>query len=412
MKLKKIILFMSLFIIFFTSISFGTTEIDINAEAGLLVEVSTGKVLYEKNAYKKMYPASTTKILTAILVLENCNLDDIVTVSRSALSNIPQGYVTCNLQAGEEISVKDLLYALMVPSANDAAFVLAEHVGGSVENFANMMNKKAEEIGCTGTHFVNPNGIHDDNHYTTAYDLYLMANYAMKNDTFKDIVSTTNYILPLTNKYNSNDRVLTTTNDLLKKNSKNYYYKYAIGIKTGHTTEAGNCLVAESSKDDFNLISVVLNGRTNSDGLNDRYIDTINLFDYGYENYIFSNIIEKNSIITSIDVSNATKDTKNLDLIADNTITALHDNSLDLNTLKPDIHLNEDISAPISIGDKIGTATYTVDNTEYTVNLLANSNVEKDISFYIIICIVGILLLFISLHIMKKSKKKKNNRKK
>ena len=352
MKLKFFLL-MIIFILINSTISFAETDIDISAEAGLLVEVSTGKILYEKNAYKKMYPASTTKILTAILVIENCNLEtDIATVSESALSNIPTGYVTCNLQVGEKISVKDLLYALMIPSANDAAYVLAEHVGGTVEGFSDMMNKKAEEIGCTGTHFVNPNGIHDDDHYTTAHDLYLMANYAMKNETFREIVSITKYTLPVTNKYQLEDRVLSTTNDLLKTNSR-YYYESAIGIKTGHTTQAGNCLVSESSKNGLDFISVILNGGVTDNGLNTRYTESIKLFDYGYSNYIFSNIVTQNTVITSIEVENASKDTKNLDLIIDTDINALHKKDLDISIITPEITLNEKILAPIIKGEKL-----------------------------------------------------------
>lgn len=412
MNLKhKLILLITLFILCTNSVSFASNDIDINSEAGLLIEVSTGKILYEKNAYKKMYPASTTKILTAILVLEKCNLDDIVTVSETAISNIPSGYVTCNLQIGEKISIKDLLYALMVPSANDAAFVLAEHVGGSVEEFSDMMNEKAKEIGCTGTHFVNPNGIHDENHYTTAYDLYLMANYAMKNDIFREIVATTEYTLPSTNKYEGTDRKLVTTNDLLKSNSRNYYYESTIGIKTGHTTQAGNCLVAQSSKDNFDFISVVLNGGVTSSGLNDRYMDTITLFDYGYDNYTFSDIVKEKSIIKSIEVENGTKDTKNLDLIAESNINALHNKNLDFNTITPEITLNENISAPIVSGEKLGMAKYTIEGTEYTVNLLANSDVDKKIDLYVILLITGVLLLFISSIIMKKNKRKKHRRK-
>lgn len=412
MKLRyKLILLVTIFIAFLNSTSFATNNIDINSEAGLLIEVSTGKILYEKNAYKKMFPASTTKILTAILVIENCNLDDIVTVSESALSDIPDGYVTCNLQVGEKLSVKDLLYALMVPSANDAAYVLAEYVGQSVEGFSTMMNEKAKEIGCTGTHFVNPNGIHNDNHYTTAYDLYLMANYAMKNDIFKNIVSTTEYTLPSTNKYEFNDRLLETTNDLLKSNSRNYYYENAIGIKTGTTKQAGNCLVAEASRNGLEFISVTLNGGKNDYGLNDRYIDTIQLLDYGYNNYTFSNVITKNSIITSIEVENATKDTKTLDLVIDSNINALHNKNLDLSTITPEIKFNEKISAPIIAGEKLGTVKYNIEGTEYYANLLANSNVKEKINLYLVLLIIGILLLSISIIIMRKNKRKKHRRK-
>ena len=190
-NLKKTftLIFISLFILILSTTTYAAEEISIRSGAGLLVERSQDRVLFEKNAYKKMYPASTTKILTAIVVLENTNLSDMATISQNALETIPNGYVTCNLQIGEELSVRDLMYALMVKSANDAAVVLAEHVAGSVENFSNMMNQKAKDIGCKNTHFVNPNGIHADNHYTTAYDLYLMAEYALTfehNNEFKE----------------------------------------------------------------------------------------------------------------------------------------------------------------------------------------------------------------------------------
>ena len=183
LKLKKILLLFFM-LISISSLAFAA-ELNLNSEAAILVEVSTGRILYEKNSTKQLYPASTTKILTAILVLENCDLDEKVTVRETALNNIPSGYVTCNLQIGEQLTVNDLLYALMIPSANDAAYVLAEHVGGSVEGFSAMMNDKARALGCKTTHFVNPNGIHDDSHYSTAYDLYLIADYAMKNETFR-----------------------------------------------------------------------------------------------------------------------------------------------------------------------------------------------------------------------------------
>jgi len=153
-----------------------------------------------------MYPASLTKVLTAIIVLENCKLEEVVTASYDAVMGVEFGYVTVNLQVGEELKVEELLNVLMVASANDAAIILAEYVAGSVEEFSTLMNKKAEEIGCLNSNFVNPNGIHDENHYSTAYDLALITQYAMKNDTFREIVKKTYYILPATNKYDKSDR--------------------------------------------------------------------------------------------------------------------------------------------------------------------------------------------------------------
>lgn len=416
MKLKKILFLLMIFIISLSISSYAKSTTSINSGAGILVEVSTGKIIYEKNSTKQLYPASTTKILTAILVLEKCNLSDMVTVTESAISNIPSGYVTCNLQIGEEISVKDLLYALMLPSANDAAYVLAEHVGGTVDNFSTMMNNKAIELGCKNTHFVNPNGIHNDKHYSTAYDLYLIANYAMQNETFKEIVKTTEYTLPATNAHSLNDRILKTTNSLLDSSSQNYYYKYAIGIKTGFTSQAGNCLVAESSRDGLEFIAVVLNGGKTNNGLNSRFIDAIKLFNYAYDNYTLTKIIEKNSIVNTIEVPKATRETKNLDLIIDKSITVINNKSIDINQVIPEITLNEEIKAPVEKGTVLGKIKYKVDDIEYTANLLANSNVEKQ-TYYNIIIIAGLILLLVSIILInktksKKSKKNKKNKKK
>ncbi len=180
---KKIIytLALLLLIIFIiqTTFVYGTNEnqenLNIHSDAAILMDYKTGTVLYSKASEEKMYPASTTKILTAIIALEKCNLDDIVTVSKSAISAIPSGYSSAYLSEGEEISVNDLITVFLVHSANDAGYILAEHISGSIEEFAKLMNEKALEIGCKNTHFTNPSGIHDENHYTTAYELDLIA---------------------------------------------------------------------------------------------------------------------------------------------------------------------------------------------------------------------------------------------
>ncbi len=404
-QLRKCLFIIILLIISLQTFSFAE-QININSEAAILVEVSTGRILYEKNSTKTMYPASTTKVMTAILIIENCDLNEIVTVKESSLKNIPNGYVTCNLQPDEEISVKDLLYALMIPSANDAAVVLADYAGGSINEFANMMNNKARELGCQSTNFVNPNGIHDSKHYTTAYDLYLIASYAMKNDTFRKIVSTKEYTLPATNKYPTADRHLKNSNELINPQSSNYYYPNAIGIKTGFTSQAGNCLIAQSSRDGLDFITVVLNGGTTSSGLNARFVDAKKLFDYGYDNYTLTKIIEKNSVVSSIEIANATKETKNLDLIIDKSITVVNNISIDMNNVIPEISLRQDLAAPITTGEIIGTVKYKVDDIEYSANLLAKSDVIKQNYYYIYMIIGAIILLLISSFISRKNKRK------
>lgn len=411
MKLKfKIFLLFCLMIIGIQSLAFAD-ELNLNSEAAILVEVSTGRILYEKNSTKQMYPASTTKVLTAILVIENCELDEIVTVRESSLSNIPSGYVTCNLQVGEQLSVKDLLYALMIPSANDAAYVLAEYVAGSVEEFSVMMNDKARQLGCKTTHFVNPNGIHEDSHYSSAYDLYLIADYAMKNEFFRSLVATTEYTLPATEKYPNEDRVLETTNELLNENSKKYFYKNAIGIKTGYTSKAGNCLIGGTSRDGLEFIAVVLNGGTTNEGLNSRYVDSKKLFEYAYDNFTLTKIIEKGSVVQTLEIENGTKESKHLDLVIDETITVVNNKSIDMNSVIPEITLREVLEAPIAAGETIGTIKYKVDDIEYSAKLLAKTSVEKvDYSIYLIIA--AVFLLFIASTMLKSSKKKKRKRRK
>jgi D-alanyl-D-alanine carboxypeptidase len=190
-KIKKFIIsFIILILLLPFSYSYADSETDnlnITAGAAILIDSSTGKILYSKNENEKMYPASTTKIMTAILTLENCNLDDVVTVEYEAIASIPSGYSVAALQPGEQLTVEQLLQVMMVHSANDAANVLAYYISGSIESFATLMNTKAAELGLENTHFVNPSGAHDDNHYTTAYDLAKIMQYCMKNTVFRKL---------------------------------------------------------------------------------------------------------------------------------------------------------------------------------------------------------------------------------
>lgn len=387
-------------------------EPNIESPVAILMEESTGKIIYEKNINEKVYPASLTKILTAIVVLENCKLEEVATASYDAIMGVEYGYVTGNLQVGEELTIEQLLNVLLIASANDAARVLAEYVSGSIEEFCNLMNEKAKKIGCKNSNFVNPNGIHNENHYTTAYDLALISQYAMKNEVFRDIVKKTYYILPATNKHSQDDRVFGTTNELLIVNNNerkdNYYYKYATGIKTGFTTPAGYCLVASSQKNGLEYIAVVLKAGQTKDGMSARYIDTKALLDYGYDNFLMKKIVQKGSSIQTIEVKNATRDTKKLDVLIDDDVYAFI-NKEDINSqINPEISIDANLKAPIEKGAIVGKATYEINNIKYERNLIASYDVKKSYTLIkFIILFIFILGIFSSLLVKNIIAKKK-----
>lgn len=426
--LKNITIIFILLTIFCTSSVFSTgtvtytnpTDITTYSPCCLLMESKTGKVVYEKNGYEKMYPASTTKIMTAILTLEHCELTDVATASYEAVFTVPVGYTNANIQVGEELTVNQLLHVLLISSANEAANVLAEHIAGSVESFATMMNTKAEEIGCLNTHFVNANGVHNENHYSTAYDLAIMGKYAMQNETFREIVDTTFYTLPSTNKYPTNDRVFGTTNELIKEDTSdkvdNYYYEYATGAKTGYTNSAKNCIVATAKKDDIEYIVVILGAQTTENGLSARYLDCKNLFNYAFENYKVKTINEKGSILKKTKIAKANISTKQLNVVVEDEISLLLKKDTDINTITPTVELNSDLKAPISENTVIGKITYEVDGNTYTSNLLAGGDVVESNTLNTFLTVGSIILvLFLLYKLLKtddKRKKRKRKRKK
>lgn len=416
---KKSLIILVLFFIVFSSLlanySFAadTQAPNIYSPCALLMDLSTGKLLYEKDINKKMYPASLTKVLTCIIAIEECKLTDKAIVSYDAVMSLSSGYVTANLQIGEELSIEQLINVLMIASANDAAIVLAEHISGSVEEFSKLMNKKAKEIGCINSNFVTPNGAQDENHYSTAYDLALIGQYAMKNKTFRKIVSTTSYRLSATNKYSSDDRVFLNNNSLIIVNNNsredNYYYKYATGIKTGFTTPAGNCLIASADKDGLELLSVVLGAGYTEDFLSQRYLDTISLFTYGYNTYTIRKVAKKGSAIQTISVSNATRDTKKLDVVLNKDVSVLikKDNLYDV--LLPKVQLQEKIKAPIKKGDILGTISYKVEGITYKYNLISSQDVKVS-KFFINTIFIIFILIVLRLYIQKKKQYRKNRR--
>ncbi len=248
----------------------------VTAEAAALYDVTHNVFLYEKNSGDKLAPASITKLLTALLVIENTNMDDMVTFSSTATTNLESGATTLNVSEGDTISVKDCLYGMLLHSACEVANGLAEHVGGSIENFCSMMNERAAQLGCTNTNFVNPSGLNDPNQYTTAHDYALIAAEAFKNETLCEIDSTVTYTFPAVK--NASSRTITAGDKMLNPDDSRYY-EGIVGGKTGYTSLAGNTLVTCVEQDGTRLVAVVLKASSSANS----YSDTKSMLDYGFE---------------------------------------------------------------------------------------------------------------------------------
>ena len=246
---------------------------EIQAQGAVLMDAATGNLLYSKEAETKFYPASITKLMTALLVAEKCSLDDTVTFSKTAVTNLESGAVTLGLVEGDKLTVRQSLYGLLLKSANEVANGLAEHTAGSISKFADMMNARAKELGCTNTNFVNPNGLNNSNHYTTPHDMALIARAAFQNGTVSKIASTLSYQMPATQKAAA--RTISLGHKMLYPNDARYY-QGVIGGKTGYTSLAGNTLVTCAERDGVRLIAVIMKSKST------QYTDTSALLDYGF----------------------------------------------------------------------------------------------------------------------------------
>ncbi len=333
---------------------------EITGETAVLIDGKTGQMLFEKTPHRQMYPASTTKILTAVIALERGATDDVVTVSECAC-NIEGSAL--GLQEGERISLEDLLYALMLNSGNDVAVAVACHIGGSVEGFVRMMNDKAEDIGASNTHFSNPNGLPDPDHYTTAYDLALISRYAMQNRKFREIVST---------KVKNIEREVPDAQTYLQNHNRLLWrYDGATGIKTGYTDDAGQCLVAAAFRQERELIAVVLK----STGVN-IWTDTEQLLDYGFDNYVPVTLTQAGRFVANVPVRFGDTDTVPVQTgrsLSYNLVAGkMQDEIIRKVTLK------ENITAPVFPGEKLGEMTFFLGSREVgRVDLLAQRRVER-----------------------------------
>ena len=265
---------------------------EVQSGAAVVMEVSTGTVLYEKNSHEQLYPASITKIMTTMLALENCSLDEEVTFSHDAVYSIDHDSSNIYRDEGEILTMEQSLYAVMLASANDCAYAVAEHAGKGYENFISMMNDKAAQLGCTDTHFNNPHGLPDTDHYTSAYDMALISRAAMQNDIFRLITGTKKYTIPVTNKHPNEETHFVNHHKMLTnyQGDTTYLYDHCIGGKTGYTDSARNTLVTFAEKDGMILVCVIMK----SDPVS-QYKDTRSLLDYCYDNFTMWNVSENAS---------------------------------------------------------------------------------------------------------------------
>ncbi len=374
--MKKILSTLCALLILFTICTPAFADLpSVQAQSAILVDKKTGRILFEKNADEKCYPASTTKIMTALLAIEQLNPENIAVASQTAV-DVDRDGSNMGILAGEQLSIEQLLYGLMVHSANDAANVLAEEVSGSIEAFVTEMNSRAAALGMTGTNFANPHGYHDDNHYTTARDLYRLADVAMQNELFAKIVATPTYEIPPTEKYDE-IRYLSNNNSLINPmKGRKYLYSAATGIKTGHTSKAGNCLVSSAEKDGSSFICVVLNA-PNTDGTNYSFADTIALFNYGFENFKTQTISDIDEIMATKEVKWAKKNAQAI-LTAKEPLSALLPVNYEREKLIKTLSVPDVLKAPIKEGEKIGTITYSYDGiTLGEVELINKKAIKK-----------------------------------
>ena len=363
-----------------------TGDLEVEAKAALLIDPDTEELLYARNIHERLYPASLTKIMTCLLVLESLDRgeiarDTVLTASDVAVNSIPPDGSTAGIKAGEELTVESLLYCIMLSSANEGCNILAEGVAGSIDAFVDRMNAKAQAIGCEDTNFVNTNGLPDDYHYTTAWDLYLITKEARTHADFMPIVSTIYFEVPATNL--SEPRKLYTTNYLVSSYRTSYYlYQGAQGIKTGSTSAAGYCLVSSATRSGRSLLSVVLGAErvTLEDGtvLTKSFTETAKLFDWGFDNFRRQVILDAGELVAEVPVElsqqqNSVKvhPAREVDRLLPKDLDPVKDIDREV------IFDAESVDAPVAKGQVLGQIVLSRENTVYaTVDLLADEDVS------------------------------------
>lgn len=396
--------------------TFASEDVDVISQSAILMDATTGEVLYSKSADEERTPASLTKMMTAILVMDNLDMGKMVTVPDKAVGIYGNNMA---LQHGEKLSVEELLNAMLIYSANDAAITLAIEVAGSESKFYSMMNQRAKKIGCKNTNFISENGLtNDSKHHSTARDMALITKEAMTYKEIQSIVKKTEYTIAATNKsgernYKSTNKLLYDTKDKFTIDGKKVpiKYDYAIGVKTGYMSSSGYCLAAEAQKDDTKMIAVVLGGNEDLD----RFIDGKMLLSYGLDNYNTVEPVKAGEVVDKIRVKWGAKRTANV-TVKDSLYATLPVDA-DLEVLEKNIKIDDNIDAPAKKGTEVGS----IDITEAGIvigsaKLYIAETVEKggpwsilgisDIMFYTGVGIIVLLILLFFIHKRRKRLRK------
>lgn len=358
-----------------------------NAQSAIVIDTRSGKTIYELDANKKVYPAGLTNIMTAMIVLENMNPADSCEVTKEALANVTTSQHQLGLKAGESYTVEQLLHAIILNSNNDASNALAIAVSGNIDEFVNEMNKKADELGLKNTHFVNPTGLHNENHYTTAADMAKLSQYAMKNQVFAKIAATPKYT------FSENKSPLSNSNYLVSSYKYPYhFYSNATGLKSGNSSDAGYCLAATAVKDNLSILSVIM-GAQNAD-VKDKaysYKDTVAIFNHIFENYKSALLVKKGEVIHDSKVEEAKNSTR-LALTVEEDIYATLKKDANVEDVQKEIKITAEAKAPIEKGQRFGTVTYSYNGNKLaTVDIVAANEVKRDFILHLIKSVLGFI---------------------
>ncbi|MBQ6569119.1 MAG: D-alanyl-D-alanine carboxypeptidase [Clostridia bacterium] len=427
---KIFISFLSLLLIFSVcaapiagSAAYPLPDIEVSSKYIYMVNVDTDTVVFDVDSHVKAYPASTTKIMTCLVAMKHCPdlANTMVTVNPKALSDLwGTDSSVAGLKSGEVMSMLDMLYCLMLPSGNDAALAIAYFLSpdGTIASFVEMMNDEAQALGCNDTHFANPHGLHDDDHYTTAYDLYLIAREAMNFPVFKEIVKTQSYTIYPTNL--SKQRSIANPNYMLNRFRESYYAP-TTGIKTGSTSKAGYCLVSSASKNGFTYILVTLNAPMEKYGLNLCFADAKKIFMWSFNNLTLTQVVTEGEIIAEVPVELAWNiDHVSLAPVSD--YKALLPKTVSPSSVLVEIEKEAKVTAPVKQGDILGKATLIYANSVIgEVELAATEDIERSQFLYIlsvaskivtspifIICMVSVVALVAAYIALVRVKNKKN----